>query len=90
MSANPFGDGHLDGVERRLDGINSRLDGMDRRFEGIDRRLDGIDHCLDGMEQRFDLRFTSLEQKIDRHFLWIVGLIVVAIILPLMRGVVVH
>jgi hypothetical protein len=82
MSVNPL-DVRMAHLEGAYEQVSQRLDGMDRRLDGIDRRLDS-------MEQRFDKRFVSLEQKIDRHFLWVVGLIVVSIVLPLARGFVAH
>lgn len=48
-------------------------------YEQVSKRLDGIDRCLG-----------SLEGKIDRQFLWVVGLLVVSIILPIADRFVAH
>ena len=50
------------------------FDRIDGRFDRIDGRLDRIDARLDRLEGRTDSRFLALEQKVDRHFVWIVGI----------------
>lgn len=58
----------------------ARLEGA---YEHISERLDGIDHRLDGIDRRLDGGFARLEQKVDRQFFWLLGLIIVSILLPL-------
>ncbi|HEV2283564.1 MAG TPA: hypothetical protein VGX75_14370 [bacterium] len=75
--------------ERRLAGVEvgiARLEGrvdqgftdMRDRFSSIDGRFDSIDRRFDGVERRFD----TLEQNMDRHFFWILSLVIVSILLP--------
>ena len=54
----------------------ARLEGA---YEQIDKRLSSIDGRMTSIEQRM----TSLEQKLDRYFLWMLGLLIVAIFLPM-------
>ncbi len=50
---------------------------MEGAYEQIDKRLGSIEN-----------RMASLEQKLDRQFLWILGLLIVSILLPIAsRGV---
>lgn len=61
----------------------SRLEGA---YEQISDRLNGIDRRLDGLEQRID----SLRGSIDQKFLWVIGLVLVSILLPLVQRFVPH
>ena len=54
----------------------ARLEGA---YEQIDKRLGSIEN-----------RMASLEQKLDRHFLWILGLLIVSILLPFASRVIGH
>jgi tetrahydromethanopterin S-methyltransferase subunit G len=63
--------------------LDIRMAHLEGAYEQVSKRLDGIDRRLDSIEQRMDKRFSSLEGKIDRQFLWVVGLLVVSIILPI-------
>lgn len=61
----------------------SRLEGA---YEQISERLNGIDGRLDGLEQRID----SLRSSMDQKFLWVIGLVLVSILLPLVQRLVAH
>ena len=61
------------------DALGVRMAHLEGAFEQIDKRLGSIES-----------RMASLEQKLDRHFLWILGLLVVSILLPIASRVVGH
>ena len=46
---------------------------MDRRFEVFDGRLLALD-------RKMDQRFENLDQKVDRHFTWLVGIQVAVLV----------
>jgi len=52
----------MDGMRDALTSLEAR---MDRRFEAIDRRFETIDGHL-----------SALDQKVTRHFFWLVGILV--------------
>jgi len=52
----------MDGMRDALNSLEAR---MDRRFEAIDRRFETIDGHL-----------SALDQKVTRHFFWLVGILV--------------
>ncbi|HEX9244709.1 MAG TPA: hypothetical protein VGA35_00990 [bacterium] len=59
------------------DALEVRIAHMEGAYEQIDKRLGSIEN-----------RMASLEQKLDRQFLWILGLLIVSILLPIAsRGV---
>ena len=56
--------------------MNRRFDQVDRRFEAVERRFDAVDRRFDSVDRRFeggDRTSEGLDQKIDRHFMWLVG-----------------
>jgi hypothetical protein len=67
---------HLEGayeqVSQRLNGIESRLTGFEQRVEQRFTQLD----------ESFDRRFDALSEKIDQRSLWLMGLVLVSILLP--------
>jgi len=56
-----------------------RIAHLEGAYEQIDKRLGSIEN-----------RMVSLEQKLDRHFLWILGLLIVSILLPIASRAVGH
>jgi len=59
------------------DALEVRIAHLEGAYEQIDKRLGSIEN-----------RMASLEQKLDRQFLWILGLLIVSILLPIAsRGV---
>ena len=63
--------------------VDTRMARLEGAYEQISKRLDGIEQRLDSGFTRFDTAFARLEQKVDRQFLWVIGLLVVSILLPL-------
>ena len=61
----------------------ARLEGA---YEQISDRLSGIDLRLASIEARLDQRFAAMDQK----FLWVIGLVLVSILLPLVQRFVSH
>ena len=59
------------------DALEVRIAHLEGAYEQIDKRLGSIEN-----------RMASLEQKLNRQFLWILGLLIVSILLPIAsRGV---
>lgn len=74
---------HLEGAYEQ---INHRMGAMEKRLDGFDSRFAQIDARFAQIDARFaqvDSRFAQLDRKIDAHFLWILGLLIVSIILPI-------
>jgi hypothetical protein len=53
------------------------------RLSEISGRLDQMDARISRLEERVDVRISRLEEKVDRQFSWMVGLIVIAILVPI-------
>jgi CII-binding regulator of phage lambda lysogenization HflD len=66
--------------------LDARIGNLETQMARLDGTYEQINHRLTSIEAHFE-RF---ERKIDRQFLWIVGLIVVSIILPLATRVLTH
>ena len=67
-----------------------RMAHLEGAYEQINHRMGAIEKRLDGFDARFaqvDARFAQLDRKIDTHFLWILGLLIVSIILPVVMHV---
>jgi len=63
----------------------ARLEGA---YEQISDRLNSIDARLGSLETRIDQRFAAMEQRfaaLDQKFLWVIGLVLVSILLPLVQ-----
>ena len=60
-----------------------RMAHLEGAYEQISDRLNGVEHRMERGFAAIDQRFIAIEQKIDKHFLWLVGLILVSIILPM-------
>jgi tetrahydromethanopterin S-methyltransferase subunit G len=77
MSAAPL-DSRLARLEGAFDQISDRLNSIDRRFDGVERRLDDLTRRID------DVR-TGLTSRMDRHFMWLMGVMIVSILLPVVE-----
>jgi archaellum component FlaC len=73
-------------IEGTYEQVADRLNSIDARFNAIDLRFNAVDARFDSV----DARFNRLESKVDRYFLWTVGLIVVSILLPIATRLVTH
>ena len=74
-----FRDQMIQGFEQ----INRRFEQVDKRFEQVDKRFEQIDRRFEQMENRFqgvDGRFVGQDAKIDRHFMWLVGIQIAALV----------
>jgi hypothetical protein len=67
-------------MDRRFEQVESRFQGVDARFQAIDLRLDDMGRRLDGFEAKVDARFHSMDDKLSRHFVWMVGIQVSSLI----------
>ena len=75
-------------MHRGFERIDARLEAIDLRFGVLERRMDRLEYRMDRLEDRmekfearmdsrfnhFDARLLSLEQKVDRQFVWLVGI----------------
>ena len=65
---------------------------VDKRFDQVDKRLEQVDARFKGLDQRFDRterRNESLDDRMDRHFLWLLGVqmtVLIAIVAVLLRA----
>jgi len=89
MSASPLDsrlahlEGAFDQISDRLNSIDQRFDAVDRRFDAVDRRFEGVERRLDGLGQRLDDFRGALTSRMDRQFMWLMGIMIVSIVLPI-------
>jgi uncharacterized membrane protein len=75
MSATPI-DSRLANLEEAYDQISDRLNSIDRRFDGVERKLDDLSRRTEGIRD-------ALAARMDRQFLWLLGVMILSIVLPL-------
>jgi hypothetical protein len=73
MSAAPL-DSRLAHLEGAFDQIVDRLNSVDRRFDSVERRLDDLAR-----------RFDGLVSRMDKQFMWLMGIMIVSILLPVVE-----
>jgi uncharacterized coiled-coil protein SlyX len=56
-----------DAIRRLEERMDARFDAIERRFETTDRRIDGLD-------DRVSRQWESLDGKMSRQFVWLVGM----------------
>ena len=74
--------GRVEEHSRNVDGIRDALVSLERRTDArfdslerrVDARLDGLERRLNVMDTKIDLTRDALDQKMSRHFLWLVGI----------------
>jgi hypothetical protein len=76
--------------EPRLAHLEGAFEGFEKRFgdliQNLDARFAQVDARFAQVDARFvqvDARLDRLERKVDSHFQWLVGLIVISILVPL-------
>ena len=75
-------EGRVEEHSRNVDGIRDALVSLERRtdarFDSLERRVDarsdGLERRLNVMDTKIDLTRDALDQKMSRHFLWLVGI----------------
>jgi len=78
-------------VDARFDRVNTSFDQVNARFEQFEGRFGQLegrsDSRFDQLERRFETRFDAfdrrlegLDEKVARHFTWLVGIQVTALI----------
>jgi uncharacterized protein YdcH (DUF465 family) len=74
----------VDHLGARVDRLDARFDRLDATFDRLDEKIDGVgqrlDSKLDGIAQRLDSRIDVLDGRASRHFTWLVGIQVAALI----------
>jgi len=66
---------------------------LEGAYEQVSQRLNGIDRRLENLEQKVDATRDMLLARIDhldQKFLWVIGLVLVSILLPLVQRFVPH
>lgn len=82
MTAQPL-EIHMARLEGAYEQISDRLNGIDQRLAGIELRIDATRDMLLA-------RMDSLHANMDRKFIWLTGLVLVSILLPLVQRFVPH
>ena len=72
-------------LEGRVEGFDERFDGLERRMDRADARFDGLDAKVDRFRDELSRRIEALDQKVSRHFTWLVG-IQVAVLLAVVAA----
>jgi hypothetical protein len=66
---------------------------LEGAYEQVSQRLNGIDRRLENLEQKVgatrDMLLTRIDH-LDQKFLWLIGLVLVSILLPLVQRVIPH
>ena len=82
-------EGRVEEHSRNVDGIRDALVSLERRTDArfdslerrVDARLDGLERRLNVMDVKIDkLTCDALDQKMNRRFLWLVGLQVTTLV----------
>jgi hypothetical protein len=75
-------------TDLRIDKLEQRFDRFELRMDRFEQRMDRFEERLDRLDEKIDQRYTSLDDKVSRHFMWLVGMQVttlVAIVATLLR-----
>ena len=74
----PVGSERIAYVEGQMNELSLRLSGVEgsilRLEQAVNTRFDVVDRQCEALRQRTDVRFDTLDDKIARQFLWIVGI----------------
>jgi hypothetical protein len=66
------------------DQLNRRFEQVDYRFvelqNQMNRRFEQVDHRFTELQGQMTQQFDAVDQKIDRHFTWLVGIQVAALV----------
>jgi hypothetical protein len=65
---------HFDTLYQRFDVVDRRFAAMDQRFERVEQRIDPLDQKVDRCRAELASRITALDDKVSRHFVWLVGI----------------
>ena len=71
-------------IDRRFTEVDRRFTEVDQRFTEIDWRLNEVDWRLSGADRRSE----TMEQRMERHFMWMVGIqftVLIAVIVALIE-----
>ena len=77
----------IDAVDHRK-GFDDRFEGLKLRMDRLERRMDALDAKPDRFREELGGRIDALDQKISRHFTWIVGVQVAVLlaVVPALAG----
>jgi exonuclease VII large subunit len=64
-------------VDRRFSELQGQ---MNRRFEHVDYRFEGVDRRFVDMQAQMNQRFDAVDHRMDRHFTWLVGILVAGLV----------
>jgi tetrahydromethanopterin S-methyltransferase subunit G len=72
--------GLQDEMHRLFEQVDRRFEQVDRRFEQVDRRFEQMDQRFTDLQRQMNQRFDAADQKVDRHFTWLVGIQVAVLV----------
>lgn len=68
-------------LDKKFEKIDLRFDQMERKFEQVEQRFDQINNRFEGVDKKFDLvrlelckNIKSVDDRLSRFQLWIVGI----------------
>lgn len=64
------------------DALEVRIAHLEGAFEQVDKRLGSIENRMSALERKVDEGFARVRVEMDRQFLWVLGLLIVSILLP--------
>lgn len=74
----PVGSERIAYVEGQMNELSLRLSGVEgsilRLEQAVNTRFDAVDRQCEALRRRTDVRFDTLDDKIARQFLWLVGI----------------
>ena len=72
-------------LEIRMARLEGAYEQISDRLNGIDLRLAAIEASIDSTRDMLLGRMDSLQASMDRKFIWLTGLVLVSILLPLVQ-----
>jgi hypothetical protein len=75
-------------LEGSYEQINERLGTIEGRLDSLETGLAGVRRDLSGLQSEMYRGFDKLRQEMRTQFYWLLGVIIVAFLVPLVLGVV--
>ncbi len=81
-------EGRVEEQSRNWDRLYGEIGRLDQKIDlvgaALTRRIDAVqqqlDTKIDGVERTLDAKLNGLSDKIDRHFMWLVGIQIAALV----------
>jgi chromosome segregation ATPase len=82
-------EGTVEQIGQRLNSFDARFNNVDHKIdvfeERLGNRIDSLDERLTNRIDRLDERLGGRIEQLDRRFTWMMGLLVVAMLLPVIE-----